>query len=303
MSLIQTEFGHDSTADDVVAGVELRGKRAIVTGASSGIGIDTARALARAGAHVTLAVRDVSAGFAVADQLAAAGASAGVAVAALDLSDLFSVAAFVDAWDGPLDILVNNAGVMAVQERRLSVEGHELQFATNHLGHFALSAGLHDALASAGSARIVSVSSGAHFRSPVVFDDIDFVERAYDPWSAYGQSKTANILFAVGATARWAVDGITSNALHPGSIVTNLGRHVGEVNSDPAVKTTNQGAATSVLLATHPALERVGGRYFVDCNEVDVVTTRPENGLGVASYAVDGTLAAALWEISSQLIA
>ena len=141
-----------------------------------------------------------------------------VTVGAVDLSDLSSVAAFVRAWSGPLDILVNNAGVMAVPELTMSPSGHEMQFATNHLGHFALAVGLHDALAAAGDARVVSVSSGGHLRSPVVFDDIDFAFRDYDPFAAYGQSKTANVLFAVEATRRWADDGITSNALMPGAI-------------------------------------------------------------------------------------
>ncbi len=139
--------------------------------------------------------------------------------APLDLSDLASVRAFVAAWDGPLDMLVNNAGVMAIQELTLNGAGLEMQFATNHVGHFALATGLHDALAaSEGEARIVSVSSRGHLFSPVVFDDISFAGREYTPFGAYGQSKTANVLFAVGATDRWAGDGIVANALMPGGI-------------------------------------------------------------------------------------
>src|SRR5262249_57752741 len=148
-----------------------------------------------------------------------------VLVAPLDLADQASVAAFVAWWDGPLHILVTNAGVMAPPELR-TPEGWELQFATNHLGHFALATGLHRALAEAGGARVVSVSSSAHLRSPVVFEDIHFTEREYEPWAAYGQSKTANVLFAVEATKRWASDGITVNALMPGGIRTNLQRYV-----------------------------------------------------------------------------
>ena len=167
-------------------------------------------------------------------------------------------------WDGPLDILVNNAGVMAIQELTLTDRGQEMQFATNHLGHFALALGLHDALAAAGGARIVSVSSSGHLRSPVVFDDLNFSFRDYDPFGAYGQSKTANVLFAVEATRRWADDGITANALMPGGIATNLQRHVSRrpdymtkarerfERAGSELKTPEQGAATSVLLAASP---------------------------------------------------
>src|SRR5690349_21975814 len=139
-------------------------------------------------------------------RVAAGIAGQHTSVRRLDLSDLDSVTAFVEAWRGPLDILVNNAGVMAIQELTMSPSGHEMQFATNHLGHFALAHGLHDWLAAADSARIVSVSSGGHLRSPVIFDDIDYAFRDYDPVGAYGQSKTANVLFAVEATRRWAAD-------------------------------------------------------------------------------------------------
>src|SRR5215475_1018689 len=209
--LIKTPFGFSSTAAEVVAGVDLSGKRAIVTGASSGIGVETARALAAAGAAVTLAVRNTEGGQRVAAEIQQSTGNDAITVGALELSDLASVNAFVAAWSGPLDILVNNAGVMAIQELTMSPSGHEMQFATNHLGHFALALGLRDSLAAAGSARIVAVSSGGHLRSPVVFDDIDYAFRDYDPFGAYGQSKTANVLFAVEATRRWADDGITSN--------------------------------------------------------------------------------------------
>ncbi len=207
---VTTPFGFESTAADVIAGVDLAGKTAIVTGASSGIGVETARALAAAGASVTLAVRNTSYGERVAAEIRDSTGNQSVDVGAIDLSDLSGVAAFVRAWTGPLDILVNNAGVMAVPELTMSASGHELQFTSNHLGHFALAVGLHDALAAADNARIVSVSSAGHLRSPVVFDDIDYAFRDYNPFSAYGQSKTANVLFAVEATRRWADDGITS---------------------------------------------------------------------------------------------
>ena len=304
-SPITTPFGFESTAADVIAGVDLGGRRAIVTGGASGIGVETARALAGAGAEVTLAVRNVEAGAAVA---AAIGGDR-VRVAPLDLADLASVAAFAVAWDGPLDLLVNNAGVMALPDLQLSAGGWELQLATNHLGHFALALGLHDALAAAdGESRIVSLSSRGHLRSPVVFDDLHFARRAYDRWLAYGQSKTANILFAVEATRRWAGDGILANAVHPGAIAaTNLSRHM-----DPAelealrtsggytYKTIEQGAATSVLVATSPLLDGVGGRYFEDCHESAVLEGDDLSGAseGVAAYALDPANAARLWEVS-----
>ena len=310
---ITTPFGSESTAADVIADIELGGKTAIVTGAASGIGVETARALAGAGAVVTLAVRDTTAGDRVAADIRESTGNTSVNVGALDLSDLSSVAAFVRGWSGPLDILVNNAGVMAIQELTVSSGGNEMQFATNHLGHFALAVGLHDALAAAGSARIVSVSSSGHLRSPVVFDDIDFAFRDYDPFGAYGQSKTANVLFAVEATRRWADDGITSNALMPGGILTALQRHLDPDYGKQAeerfrragtrLKTVEQGAATSVLLATSPLLDGVGGRYFEDCNEATVVHHRSETTIaGVAPYALDPANAERLWELSLKLI-
>ena len=312
-SPITTPFGSESTAADVIADIELGGKAAIVTGAASGIGVETARALAGAGAIVTLAVRDTTAGDRVAADIRESTGNTSVNVGALDLSDLSSVAAFVRRWSGPLDILVNNAGVMAIQELTVSSSGHEMQFATNHLGHFALAVGLHGALAAAGSARIVSVSSSGHLRSPVIFDDIDFAFRDYDPFGAYGQSKTANVLFAVEATRRWADDGITSNALMPGGILTALQRHLDPEYGKQAeerfrragtrLKTVEQGAATSVLLATSPLLDGVGGRYFEDCNEATVVHRRSETTIaGVAPYALDPANAERLWELSLKLI-
>src|SRR5918996_1403258 len=237
MTLITTPFGWESTAAYVVDGISLAGKNAIVTGGASGIGIETARALARAGAAVTIGARN-----------AAAAQRA----------------------------TVNNAGVMALPELRLTAEGWETQFATNHLGHFALTLGLHDALAEAGNARVVNVSSSGHLQSPIVFDDIHYAFRPYDPWTAYGQSKTANVLFSVEITKRWADDGISSNALMPGGIMTNLQRHLpkealeallARAGSSLRIKTPAQGAATSVLLATSPQLEGIGGRHLEGRNE------------------------------------
>jgi NAD(P)-dependent dehydrogenase (short-subunit alcohol dehydrogenase family) len=310
-TLITTPFGFDSTAAEVAAGIDLSGKRAIVTGGSSGIGIETARALAGAGADVTLAVRDTAAGDRTAAGIAATTGDAAVHVGRLDLADQASVAAFAASWSGPLHLLVNNAGVMALPDLQLTPEGWELQFATNHLGHFALALGLHDALAAAGNARIVSLSSVGHLRSPVVFDDLNFSSRPYDPALAYGQAKTANVLFAVEATRRWGGDGISANAVHPGAILaTNLSRHMdpevlaGLVASGTYVfKTPEQGAATSVLVATSPQLEGVGGHYFENCNEAPVVDPGEAEGTGVAAYALDPANAERLWDVSERLIA
>jgi NAD(P)-dependent dehydrogenase (short-subunit alcohol dehydrogenase family) len=312
---IVTPFGFESTAAEVAAGTDLTGKRAVVTGASSGIGVETARALATTGAEVILAVRNTDAGERVAADIRATTGNQEVGVAPLDLANLASVRAFADAWEGPLHLLVGNAGVMALPDLELTARGWEMQFATNHLGHFALALGLHDALAADGAARIVSVSSRAHLRSPVVFDDVNFRERPYDPWLAYGQSKTANVLFAVGATARWADDGITANALMPGGIFTNLQRHMApdarerlraQASSTIGLKTVEQGAATSVLLATSPLVEGVGGRYFEDCNQAEVIevdSESPGGRGGVASYALDRDDADRLWDLSEDAVA
>jgi NAD(P)-dependent dehydrogenase (short-subunit alcohol dehydrogenase family) len=312
MSTIDTSlrgFGATTTAAEVIEGIDLSGRRALVTGGASGIGVETARALAGAGAEVTIAVRDLEAGDRTVEAIRAGHSTAKVAVAPLDLADRQSVAAFVAAWQGPLHILVNNAGVMASPELR-TPEGWELQFATNHLGHFALATGLRHALADAKGARVVSVSSSAHLRSPVVFEDIMFERRAYDPWLAYAQSKTANVLFAVEATRRWAADGISVNALMPGGIQTNLQRHVDPEELErmrnaatgpaPSWKTVEQGAATSVLLAASPSVAEVSGRYFEDCVEAPI--SEPGTRRGVAAYALDPVAAERLWDVSTGLV-
>ncbi|SMD23450.1 SDR family NAD(P)-dependent oxidoreductase [Kibdelosporangium aridum] len=302
--MIKTSFGFSTTAAEAVSGIDLAGRRAVVTGGASGIGVETARALASAGAEVTLAVRNTDAGAQTAKDITATTGNEAVHVDPLDLTDLASINAFTDAWDGPIHILVNNAGVMA-SPATFTSPGWELQFATNHLGHFALTTGLHTALAAEG-ARIVVVSSSGHMLSPVIFDDLNFAFRRYDPWLAYGQSKTANVLFAVEATRRWESDGITANALMPGAILTNLQRHIGSQGSGQIppelMKTPQQGAATSVVLATSPLLEGIGGKYFVDCNETPVVDKRPDVPMqGVARYAVDAANAERLWNVSKEM--
>jgi NAD(P)-dependent dehydrogenase (short-subunit alcohol dehydrogenase family) len=294
----------------------LAGRRAVVTGASSGIGVETARALAAAGADVTMAVRNVDAGNRVAAELRAGlGARAGqLRVAHLDLADLSTVREFASAWSGPLHILVNNAGVMAPSTLTRSPQGWETQFAINHMGHYALALQLHRALAAANGARVVCVASIGHLFSPVVFDDLHYRFRPYDPWTSYGQSKCANVLFAVGATQRWAQDGITANALMPGNVgETALARHIpsdvlaviASGNAGfalPTPKTIPQGAATSVMLAASPLVEGISGRYFEDCAEAPIVPDRGNRTGGVAAYALDKDNATRLWDVSEVLL-
>ncbi|TCC56200.1 SDR family NAD(P)-dependent oxidoreductase [Kribbella pittospori] len=304
MSRITTPFGYDSTAAEVIAGVDLTGRRAVVTGGASGIGVETARALATAGAEVTLAVRNTAAAERTAAGIIESTGNNHVFVAPIELADRESVKAFAAGWDGPLHILVNNAGVMAEPLNR-TPEGWEHQFATNHLGHFGLALGLHNALAAAGDARIVAVSSSAHLRSDVHLDDLHFEHRPYEPWSSYGQSKTANVLFAVEASKRWASDGIVANSLMPGGIRTALQRHIAQDvltqwETEYRWKTVEQGAATSVLLAASPLVQGVTGRYFEDNNEA--LPNVPGENTGVAAYALDPESAARLWDLSIELL-
>ncbi|MFZ3554590.1 SDR family NAD(P)-dependent oxidoreductase [Streptomyces sp. BH055] len=317
-ALITTPFTASSTADDVLRGVRLTGVRAIVTGASSGLGAETARALAAAGAQVTLAVRDVVAGAAAADRIAKATGGARPRVGRLDLADMDSVARFVDTWDGPLHLLINNAGVVTGGLER-NRGGWELQFATNHLGHFALAVGLRDALARGAAerdgARIVAVSSTAHMRAGVDFADLQFERRAYDPQLAYAQSKTANSLFAVEASRRWASDGIVANAVNPGGVATGLQRNFTpeqKASLDAAeaagvfrYKTVEQGAATSVVAAVAPQFADTGGHYLDDGQEAYTVPNDAElaqHPHGVKEWALDPSAAERLWAVSTDLV-
>ena len=317
-SLITTRFGFSSTADDVLANIDLRGVRTIVTGGSSGLGVETARALAAAGAQVTLAVRNAEAGEVVADQIQHSGAPLRPRVMSLDLADRRSVAAFLDGWDGPLHLLINNAGVVTSGLER-TAQGWERQFATNHLGHFALTVGLHDALtrgaAERDGARIVSLSSTAHMRSDIDFNDLEFELRPYDPQIAYAQSKTANSLFAVEASRRWASDGIVANAVNPGGIATGLQRNFSPAQRqslDAAAaagvftyKTVQQGAATTIVAAVTPEFAHTGGHYLDDGQEAYTV---PNDALladhphGVKQWALDPSAAEHLWTVSTDLV-
>jgi NAD(P)-dependent dehydrogenase (short-subunit alcohol dehydrogenase family) len=304
---ITTPFGAQSTADDVIAGIDLAGRAAIVTGGNGGLGWESARAPASAGAHVTIAARNLDAALIGVEDITAGTGNSHVHAAHLDLASLQSVSEFVAGWSGPLHILVNNAGIMATPELR-TPEGREMQFATNHLGHFALTVGLHSALKESGSSRVVVLSSVGHVNGSIRFEDLDFTKEPYDPWLAYAQSKAANVLFAVEAAKRWAEDGITINALNPGRIWgTSLGRQVDtppqtfDPSGKPGVSEKNiaQGAATSVLLAASTLVDGVSGRYFEDCQEAGPFV--PGTRRGVAEYALDPTNAHRLWDISIEL--
>lgn len=300
-----TPFGFASTAMQVAEGVDLAGRKAIVTGGGAGIGVETARALAAAGAEVTLAVRRPAAAESVAEELRQATGNKAIDVRLLDLADLASVRRFADDWNGPLHILVNNAGIMATPELQKTAQGHELQFGTNYLGHFALTYWLRAALAAAKGARVVSLSSSGHWFSPVLFDDLRFDFIPYTPIGAYGQSKSACALLAVAITSRWKDDGIVSNALNPGAIATGLQQHTGGLRTPVELrKTVEQGASTSVLLAASPLLEGVSGLYFEDCNEAPRITARPTDfSGGVAGYALDPGNAERLWTTSLAFLA
>lgn len=302
------EFGASSTTDDVLAGIDLTGKRAIVTGASGGLGAETARALASQGCAVTLAARDVDKAATVVDSIRCNHPGAAVEIGELELARSDSVRRFVQRWTADheaLQILILNAGVMACPLTR-TVEGFELHFATNHLGHFQLTRDLIGVLQAGAPARVISVSSGAHVLSPVVFDDIHYERREYDPWTAYAQSKTANVLFAIELERRYRDIGIRAFAVHPGMIATDLGRHltpesIAEIMSRASgagepLKTVAQGAATAVWAATAPELEERGALYLADCT---IVPPTEDGSPGHAAHAVDPEAARRLWAISA----
>jgi NAD(P)-dependent dehydrogenase (short-subunit alcohol dehydrogenase family) len=304
-------FGFHSTASDVVAGLDLSGISAIVTGASGGLGAETARALAERGARVTLTARDVAKGEAAAEKIRKSTGNPRVDVIALELMSPESVRAFAKefaARHGRLNVLINNAGVMACPLARTS-EGWESQFATNHLGHFLLTGLLTPLLVAGAPSRVISVSSRGHRFSPVVFEDIHFERRPYDKWSAYGQAKTANVLFAVELDRRLAARGVRANALHPGGIVTELGRHLTQDDVKELMsrapggkmewKTPEQGAATSVWGATAPELEGKGGLYLDDC-QIASVRTSDDDPTGYEAYARDPAAARRLWTVSEE---
>jgi len=303
---LSSEFGYRSTAAEVIAGTDLAGKTAIVTGGYSGLGLETVRALADAGVRVIVPARRVDAAQQALDGIAEAE------VRGADLSDLDSVAAFTESVrrDGqPIDLVLNVAGIMATPFGH-TAQGFESQFGTNHLGHFALVGGVADLLSD--HARVISYSSGGHFRSPVRFDDIDFATTPYDPWVAYGQSKTANALFAVGLARRGAERGILAFSVHPGGIMTELQRHVpreellsrGWIDEDgtpnPRFKTPAEGASTGLWAATATELVERSGAYCEDCSIKGIVAPDHSDMTtgGVKEWAIDPEAAERLWALS-----
>ncbi|MCG8589464.1 MAG: oxidoreductase [Proteobacteria bacterium] len=304
-------FGPDTTTDEVLEGIDLSGQLALITGASGGLGAETARALASKGARVVLTARDLQKGEAAAQTIREATA-AEVQVEELELASLASIRAFAErflAKHEALHILVNNAGVMACPEAKTQ-DGFELQFGTNHLGHFTLTGLLAPALLRGAPARIVSVSSRGHQQSPVRFDDLAFEKEPYEKWVAYGQSKTANVLFAVELERRLGERGVHANAIHPGVIATDLSRHMQQEDFEHIrkraggamkLKSVESGAATQVYAATAPELDGRGGRYLEDCHVAEV-NDDPEAREGVRSYAVDPELAKRLWAVSEELV-
>ena len=307
-------FGAYNHARQVVAGHDLTGKSAVVTGAATGIGIETARALAEAGAAVTLAVRNRAAGEAAAADINRTATGAKASVGPLDLSDLATVRAFAEEWGtAPLHILINNAGVMACPQS-YTADNLEMQIGVNHFGHYLLAVSLAPALRNGAAeqgraARVVALTSIGHRRAGVNFDDPHYRNRPYEKWEAYGQSKTANALFAVGFNARHKGEGITANAVMPGGIMTPLQRHLPREemiafgwmdeagNIAEGFKTTDQGASTSVWAAVGPELEGIGGLYLENCAQA-LPWTISDPFSGVMPHALDPEAADRLWALS-----
>lgn len=313
MSREASAFGAATTADEVLEGIDLSGKTVLITGASSGLGAESARAMAAKGARVVLTARQVDKARGVADGIQRETGGAAIDVMSLELTDAQSIRAFAGEFLSRyprLDILLNNAGVMACPLARTAT-GFEMQFASNHLGHFLLTNLLVPALRRGAPARIVAVSSAGHRLSSVLFDDVNFDSTPYDKWTAYGQSKTANIMHAVELDRRLRDDGVRAFAIHPGAIVTELGRHL--AREDLAVlasrspgsklqfKQVEAGAATQVFAATAPELHGSGGVYLEDCSIAEV--NDGEGNRGVRSYALDPHAAARLWKLSEEMIA
>lgn len=317
---ITSPFNAQSTATEVIAGHDLSGKTALVTGASSGLGVETVRALLVAGAEVILAVRDSAKGEQVARELRGSTGNARTHVLKLDLGSLASVRQAAEQFHARwsrLDLLVNNAGVMATPQS-YTPDGFELQFGTNHLGHYLLTLLLLSALQAAAPARVVVLSSSGHRRSDIHFDDMQYRHRPYEKWEAYGQSKTANALFAVGLTRHFGAQGITANAINPGAIRTGLQQHLSQedlrtrgwvdeqgnwIDTTLNWKTPAQGAATSIWAAVGPELEGIGGKYLEDCQESTLMdTSAPYRGFGYLPYALDPDHAEQFWTISQELV-
>ncbi len=314
-------FGAKSTTEDVLSGIELGGKRVLVTGVSAGLGVETARALAAHGAEVVGTARDLAKAEAATAAVRAQAANGGsLELVELDLASLASVRACADALlaDGRLfDVVIANAGVMAAPFGH-TADGFETQFGTNHLGHFTFVNRIASLIASGG--RLVNLSSSGHRFADVDIEDPSFEHTAYDPWIAYGRSKTANVLFAVEFDRRHKARGVRATAVHPGGIRTELTRHlddgtleamVGKINEELAaegkapyeLKSIPQGAATSVWAGVVAAADEVGGRYCENCHVAEV-TENPVSRIseGVRPYALDAERAKALWSKSEDMV-
>ena len=320
---IGSGFNAASTSDEVIKGIDISGKTAIVTGGYVGLGLETTKKLVEAGARVIIPARSRAKAERYLNGIE------NVEIEEMNLMNIDSVNAFADrflAKGEPLHLLINNAGIMATPLTR-DARGNESQFATNHLGHFQLTNRLWSALKQANGARIVNLSSRGHHFSPVVFEDVNFEQREYDPWSAYGQSKTANILFTVSLDERGKSDNIRAFAVHPGGILdTELTRHIdfsdpifkgfvdedGNAILDPekGMKTLEQGASTQIWAATNPKLEGLGGVYAEDCEITEIaginqgtpVADEVASRKGVMPYAIDKENADRLWALSEKLI-
>jgi NAD(P)-dependent dehydrogenase (short-subunit alcohol dehydrogenase family) len=312
-----TTLNRHSTTDEVLEGMDLGGKTVFITGGNSGLGQESARAMAARGAHVIMAGRDPAKLDAAFSEITALVPKARLETILCDLSSLASVRECADlARDRfeEIDLLINNAGVMACPLAR-TADGFEMQFGTNHLGHFALTNGLMPLILKAaeepGSGRIVNLSSRGHQFAPVDLQDPNFERREYNEWISYGQAKTANVLFSVGLEKRFEDKGVHSLAVHPGGIQTNLGRHLSDEQSEALIerirkadpdyewKSIPQGAATQVWAATATELEGRGGLYCEDCHVAEI--DDESNTSGVRSYALDPATADALWELSEEL--
>jgi NAD(P)-dependent dehydrogenase (short-subunit alcohol dehydrogenase family) len=304
-----------SEAAEVLAGIDLAGKVAVVTGGYSGIGVETTRALVNAGAKVHVPVRNPEQ---AAETLADIDGE--VHVGEMDLSDLDSVRAYAESIrskEPVLDLLINNAGIMACPETRVG-SGWESQFAVNHLGHFVLTMQLLPSLLQASDPRVVCLSSVAHKRSDIRWDDIHFEEDPYEKWEAYGQAKTANALFGLGLDLKYRDQGLRAFSVHPGGILTPLQRHMaaeemmamGWADADGNIseraksmfKTTTQGCSTTLWCATSPALENRGGVYCEDCDIANLATEESAQFFDVPPWAADDDSAVKLWDLTEKML-
>jgi len=310
----RTSFGATTTTDEVLEGIDLSGKRVVITGGASGLGTETARAMAAKGAQIVIPARDMAKGEAAVSEIQKSVPDAQIEVMDLDLGSMASIRSFADeflAKHDRIDLLINNAGVMACPYGETS-DGLEMQFGTNHIGHFLMTNLLKPAVLK-GQGRIVNLSSRGHHFDGVHFDDPNFDNREYEKWASYGQAKTANVLFSVALEKRLAGNGVHAYAVHPGGIRTNLGRHLTEediailmkrmeenAGKSVAFKTVEAGAATTCYAATAPELEGKGGVYLEDCHVAEVDDESGEEG--VRSYAIDPDKAEKLWAVSEEIV-